>query len=172
MAIHTNITSLSPFEAPRETAVSKAFVELLQVQAAFVRAELDLEDVAHSQDPAYAFWLSDAETAQERLTKSLHQFQALTAEVPEDRPLKRMAMLIDAMLGQEEPGGARRLHREMQLRFFSHLQASGIGAVAMHRNAMLIQARHLTTAMVVLPLFDSTDVDEDCTDPDMSPLAF
>ncbi len=168
MAIHTNITAPTAFEAPRETIVSSAFSALLQAQSAFVRAERDLEDVGHSQDPAYAFWLRDAELAQEALTGALHHFHALPLELPEDRPLRRMALLIDAMLGNEEPGGARRLHRKMQLAFFAHFQAQGIDATAMHRNSLLIQARHLTSAMVALPLFDSTDISDPDADPGMA----
>ncbi|HRK65962.1 MAG TPA: hypothetical protein PKY73_00305 [Hyphomonas sp.] len=165
MAIHTVITPLAANEAPRETIASSAFSALLQAQSAFVRAERDLEDIGHSQDPAYDFWLRDAELAQEVLTRALHHFHALPLEVPEDRPLRRMALLIDAMLGNEEPGDARCLHRKMQLAFFAQFQAQGIGATAMHRNSLLIQARHLTSAMVALPLFDGTDV----SDPDAEP---
>ena len=168
MAIHTVITPLAANEAPRETKMSSAFSALLQAQSAFVEAEHDLDDVGHSQDPAYAFWLRDAEVAQEVLTTALHHFHALPLEIPEDRPLQRMAQLIDAMLGNEEPGGARHLHRQMQLTFFAHFQAQGIGPTSMHRNSMLIQARHLTSAMMALPLIDSTDVSDPDADPGMT----
>jgi hypothetical protein len=73
-----------------------------------------------------------------------------------------MAQLIDDMLGQEEPGEARKLLRLMQMSFFTKFQIPGIGATAMHRNAMLIQARHLATALAALPLFDGTsEADQD-----------
>lgn len=164
MAIHAFITPGPANEAARETTMSQAFATLLQAQAAFVQAERDYEDVCQSRDPAYRMWERDAELAQERLTTALRQFHAISPELPEDRPLQRMAVLIDAMLGDEEPGGARRLHRQMLVCFFTKLQAHGIGPTAMHRNTLLIQARHLTSAMVALPLFDSADAD-DCAGP-------
>lgn len=173
MAIHTVIMPLASNEAPRETAASRAFATLLQAQAAFVQAERDYEDVAQSRDPAYRMWERDAELAQEQLTTALRQFHALPQEAPEDRPLRRMALLIDAMLGDEEPGGARRLHRRMQLAFFVSFQAKGIGATAMHRNALLIQARHLVSAMVALPLFECAEAaDSNEPAPQDMPSAF
>ena len=173
MAIHTVIMPLAFNEAPRETAVSRAFATLLQAQAAFVQAERDYEDVAQSRDPAFRMWERDAEMAQEQLTNALRHFHTVPQEVPEDRPLRRMALLIDMMLGDEEPGGARRLHRKMQLAFFASFQARGIGATAMHRNALLIQARHLVSAMVALPLFDGAEAgDGDDPSPQKMPPAF
>jgi hypothetical protein len=88
----------------------------------------------------------------------------LAPEIREDRPLRRMALLADVMIGHEEPGGARALHFQMQFVFFSVFQAEGIGPVAMHRNGMLVQARHLITAMIGLPLFYSV-AEADDTDP-------
>ncbi|MFN4129357.1 MAG: hypothetical protein ACK4GC_06025 [Paracoccaceae bacterium] len=158
MTIHTPITGIIATEAPLETAVSRSFVALLQAQVAFVLAERDLDDVGHSRDPAYRMWERDAELAQERLTEALSLFHDLPHEAPEDRPLRRMAQLVDSMLGEEEPGGARQLFRTMQITFFRHFQASGIGATAMHRNALLIQARHVASAIAALPLFDYTEL--------------
>lgn len=171
MAIHTTIMSLGANEGLCETAMSRAFTQLLQVQAAFIQAERDLEHVGHSQDPAYKEWLKDAEGAQEHLTVCLRDFHALPVETIEDRPLQRMASLIDEMLGNDEPGGARRQHRGMQLAFFSKYQAQGLGATAMHRNMLLIQARHLTSAMIALPLFDGTDIADDTSASDFWPPA-
>lgn len=155
MAIHTFITPDMGFETPRETPKSRAFPDLLGSLFSFVVAERDLDDVCYSQDPAYSAWMQEAELAQERLTESLRAFHSLPHAILQDRPLQRFALLIDAMLGHEEPGGARRLHRQMQFAFFSKFQVPGIGATAMQRNAMLIQARQLTTALAALPLFDS-----------------
>lgn len=158
MAIHTNITPLAAFEAPCETMASNAFVTVLRALANFIQAERDYEGVCYSRDPALQMWERDAELAQEALTTALHDFHDAPEEVREDRPLRRMALTIDSMLGNEVPGKARRMYREMQLTFFARFQARGIGATAMHRNGLLIHARHLTAAMVALPLFDSSDV--------------
>lgn len=165
MTIHTPITPVAANEAPRETALSVAFAALLPLLANFVQAERDLEDIGYSQDPAYGFWLRDTEIAQENLTTALHHFHALPQEVPEDRPLHNFAEVIDAMLGAEEPGGARRLLQQLQVAFFTHFQVPGIGPTTLHRNSLLIQALHLTRAMIALPLFDG----EELSDPDSSP---
>jgi hypothetical protein len=172
MAKHTPITPFSAHKEHRVTPASLAFPSFLFTAVDFVIAERDLDDVSHSQDPAYSVWLRDAELAQERLTGNLRDFLALPRLIPEDQPLFRTAQLIDAMLGCEELGGARRLHSAMQFAFFTRFQVAGICPTAMHRNAMLIQARHVITALVALPLFDSApDVLDDDPDPDFVPMA-
>lgn len=168
MAIHTVITTMAANEAPRETVMSRAFAGFLPALAEFVQAERDYEDVAHSQDPAYRIWQRDAELAQERLTGSIRRFNTLQQEIPEDRPLRRFVTLVDTMLGDEEPGHAKRLHRKMQIAFFAEFQVPGIGATAMHRNALLVQARHLVSAMAALPLFDGEDISVTGAGPDFS----
>lgn len=165
MTIHTPITPDVANEAPRETEVSNAFAGLLPALAAFVQAERDLEDIGYSQDPAYGFWLRDADLAQEGITTALMHFCALPVTIAEDRPLHNFAEVIDAMLGAEEPGGARRLLQQLQVAFFTHFQVPGIGPTTLHRNSLLIQALHLTRAMIALPLFDG----EELSDPDSSP---
>jgi hypothetical protein len=159
------ITAFASNEVPPQTPKTIAFVSLMASVANLIGAERDLEDVSYSQDPAYFAWMRDAELAHERVTNSLRHFHALPIDCPQDRPLARMAQLIDAMLGHEETGGARKLHRLMQMSFFTKFQVSGIGAIAMHRNAMLIQARHLATALAALPLFDGSSAPDYGDDP-------
>lgn len=170
MAIHSTITPSGTFEAPRNTEMSRAFTQILQAQASFILAERDLEDVGHSQDPAYESWLRDAQCAQEHLTGSIRLFHALPLEAVEDRPLQRMATLIDTMLSNDEPGGARRLHRDMQVAFFAKYQTRGLGATAMHRNALLLHCLHLTSAMVALPIFDGFEITDLEPDQDLPPV--
>jgi hypothetical protein len=165
MTAQSPIMAFAPNEGPLDTPKSIAFPGLMTALSNLIAAERDLEAVSYSQDPAYAAWMRDAELAHERVTDSLRHFHALPIFCLQDRPLGRMAQLIDAMLGQEDPGEARKLHRLMQMSFFTKFQISGIGATAMQRNAMLIQARHLATALAALPLFDSTSE----TDHDDSP---
>lgn len=154
MADQTLTTPFGADEPPHHTPMSDAFPALFGAVAAMITSERDLDDIGHSQDPAYAAWLREAELDQERLTDALRHFHALPCAIPADRPLQRMARLVDAILGHEEPGGARDLHCAMQIKFFGSFQVQGIGATALHRNSMLIQARHLVAALVALPLFD------------------
>lgn len=147
-------------EPPRETAISIAFRDVLEKLHAFIVAERDLEDVAYSSDPAYAAWAQEAELAHENLAKALIAVHSLPVEILADRPLHRMALVADAMIGHEEPGGARALNLQMQIAFFKKFQVSGISPTAMHRNGLLIRARHLVSAMISLPLFDGAPVDD------------
>lgn len=150
-------------EPPRETPLSLAFPALLTAVRALIIAEREFGEVGYSFDPAFADWLQDTERTHEQLTTGLRHFHALPYTIPEDRPLQNFARLIDAMLGHEEPGGARRLCREMRVTFFSRFQLHGIGPTALHRNALLAQARHLVSALAELPLFDGAPeaVDDD-----------
>lgn len=59
---------------------------------------------------------------------------------------------LNRLLEREWPH-PRQLHREMTTAFFRLYQVRGIGPVARHRNGLLIQARHLADAMIVLPYF-------------------
>ncbi|MFA8384188.1 MAG: hypothetical protein ACEPO2_01075 [Pelagibaca sp.] len=154
MTTHFSTTVFTANEAPLETPKARAFPKLLGALSALIEAERDLEDTSYSQDPAYAAWMREAEVAHEHLTETLRHFNGLPNINLADRPLERMALLIDAMLGHEEPGGARKLQLRMHLTFFRDFQVSGISATAMQRNAILIQACHLVTALGALPLFD------------------
>ena len=160
MAEHFTIMADCEHEPPRETAISFAFRDVLKNLHAFIVAERDLEDVAYSSDPAYAAWAQEAELAYENLAKALIAVHSLPVQTREDGPLHRMALLVDAMIGHEEPGGARVLNLQMQIAFFREFQVSGISPTAMHRNGLLIHARHLVSAMINLPLFDGAPVDE------------
>lgn len=172
MTVHTSITTNPPGEVPRATPVSAAFPGLLACVHALIAAERDFEEVGFSFDPAYSEWVRDTEEAHEQLTAELERFHTLPRTIPEDRPLQRMAQQIDAMLGSEEPGRARKLRDRMLLAFFTRFQVHGIGPTAMQRNVMLVRALHLTIAMCALPLFDGApeviedDGDEEDEDPD------
>jgi len=104
--------------------MSIAFRGLLTSLRDFIAAERDLEDIAYSQDPAYADWARESEMAFEGLVASAIAIHRLPIECREDRPLHRMALLVDAMLGHEEPDGARALHLQMHLAFFTSFQVS------------------------------------------------
>lgn len=138
----------------RDTALSSAFAAMLPVLSRFITAERDMADISASYDPAYGAWHLEAERAGTALDQCLTQMQRLPIERLEDAPLRRMVLLIDAMLNDNDPAQARRTHRQMQLVFFLRYQVAGFSDVAQHCNGMLIQARHLVDALVQLPLFD------------------
>lgn len=151
MALPANTDRL---ETPQATAYSIAFAALLPGLADFIVAERDLDDICHSYDPAYGAWHRDAQLARGRLESALRHVHGLRVERPEDRPLRRIVALTDAMLKDGAPDRPRYLHRQMKLVFFRQFQVPGFGPAAHSRNALLIQARHLIDAMIRLPLFD------------------
>jgi hypothetical protein len=150
----TATTNSDHLESPQETAYSIAFAALLPCLADFIEAERDLDDICHSYDPAYVSWHRDAQQARGQLESTLRHVHGLRVERPEDQPLRRMALLANAMLTDGAPDRPLYLHRQMKLVFFRQFQVPGFGATAQLRNALLIQARHLIDAMMRLPLFD------------------
>lgn len=160
MTTQTPITPTGGHEAPPETELMLAFCKSMTCIQTFLLAELDLDDVGYSQDPAYANWIRDSENAFGNLADALGKTRTLPAVIPEDMPLKRMALLMDDILGNEDPAAARAMHFKMQLMFFTQLQAKGFSPSAMHRNGLLVHARNLVDAMMSLPLWDRDLTDE------------
>lgn len=157
MATHFSNTSFAANEAP-VSAYASGFAAFLPMLAGFIEAERDLEDVNGAFDPAYKAWERDADLAQQKLTTALCALRDLPVLLPEDRPLQRMAMLIDSLFA-EDNAAFRPLHRRMRVEFFQRFQVCGFGPVAQRTNALLLQARHMVDAMATLPIF------ERCSDP-------
>ncbi|MCX7567156.1 hypothetical protein OS189_12455 [Sulfitobacter sp. F26169L] len=163
MTIQTHITAAGGHEAPPETELMLAFCESISCMQKFLLAELDLDDVGYSQDLAYSNWVRDSEVAFSNLADALGETRNLPVEIPEDTPLKRMALLMDEILGNEDPAAARAMHLKMQLMFFTQLQATGLSPTAIHRNGLLVHARHLVDAMMSFPSWDR-DLTDDLLD--------
>lgn len=164
MTNQTHITPTGGHEAPPATELMHAFCKSLTCMQTFLLAELDLDEIGYSQDPAYASWIRDSENAFSALSDALGETRTLPVEIPEDIPLKRMAVLMDDILGNEDPHSARAVHLKMQLMFFSQLQAAGLSTTAMHRNGLLVHARHLVDAMMSFPSWDHDRNDEPLDD--------
>lgn len=160
MTYQHHITPTGGHEAPPATELMHAFCKSLTCMQTFLLAELDLDDIGYSQDPAYANWICESEKAFSTLADALAETRCIPVEIPEDMPLKRMAVLMDDIIGNENPHFARAVHLKMQLVFFSQLQAAGLSTTAMHRNGLLVHARHLLDAMMSLPLWDRDLTDD------------
>lgn len=173
MTILTPITTGCTNEARRESTWPKGFGKFLPIFANYVEAARDLEGIDFSYDPACSMWRRDEEVAHKHLLHSLANLRHLPVRLPEDRPLQRFTLLIDAMLDDANPASPRDLHRQMQIGFFLQFQVLGFGPAAQHRNAMLIHARHLADAMARLSLFDFSPENEigdvDLPDSDETP---
>ena len=145
---------VTPPRLAQDTPLSLAFTAMMPALAHYIEAERDLGDICHSYDPAYILWHRDAQRAQTKLHDALQACHTTQMVMTEDRPFRRTAMLITAMLEEHEPSHPRQLYREMRAAFFTQFQVPGFCHLAQHRNGLLIQARHLIDAMIRLPLFD------------------
>lgn len=104
--------------------------------AAQIEAERDLIDIGFNWDPALSAWLRDAEEAEERVTTLLSQIHSLDLQGPEDRPLQRMCLVIDELMGSGDAEEFERLHR--MLHWCSELfSCPGPDAVARRVTQML-----------------------------------
>lgn len=113
-----------------------------------------MEDVGDNWDGALSLWQRDRDAAKLRLKTAITSLRRIPVKLLEDRPLCRIVILTSKILDEHEPEFPRHLHRDMKGSFFRQYQVAGFGPVAQHRNALLIQARHLLDAMVALPFYD------------------
>ena len=112
MATNFIITSFGAHKADLSsypTPLASAFAALLPALARHVKAEREIEDV-DIRDPAFRNCLTDAEDA--FTTVTTHLFTITTAEetCSGDKPLIRMAFLIDDVVGSGNPATFMRLY--------------------------------------------------------------
>lgn len=86
-----------------------AFAALLDALSRHALAERDIEHV-DVWDPAFRHWLTEAEEVFTEVTTLLSRIRRAEFVRAEDLPLQRLAAVIDAMTGSEEPGTFQRLH--------------------------------------------------------------
>ena len=139
MATALPITPLVVTEVVRSvytpTPVTRGFSRLLVELAALIEAERDFED-ADIWDPAFVGWLSAAEHALARVKDRLRLLRATGLRRREDRPLHRMADMINTMIMTEEPGVFLAHYHELR-QDRSGLRCPGDGAVALRVNRLL-----------------------------------
>ena len=153
--VHTPFT---PADSPSDTALSAAFVALLPILSAYIRAERNLEDIGYSLDPAYSEWHRESEAAQDRLIDLLHDLRTVPLGIAMDAPLRKVALMIHAM--RCDPLEARALHRKTNAAFETRFRVPGIGPMAQHRRLLLAWCRPLLASFAALPLFDPAPEDD------------
>ena len=154
MADQTPIMPPAAFEVTRNSHFGAHFcTHLLPALAAYTVAERDLEDVAGGYDPAYLRYEAEADEAREALTTTLIENLWVSASVPTDRPLRRMVMLIDALVRAEDVSTFKGLHRNMRHSFSRHFQSQDEGRLAQAVNVVLVDAGRMIDALVALPIF-------------------
>lgn len=152
MADYTHITSCGTHKDTTDcapTAVAMAFSALMMALPLHIEAEREIEDV-NVFDLAFRNWLTDAEAVFTDVTSLFSTIAIADVARAEDRPLKRMSMLLDAMVGSETPGTFQ--HYCALLPRFEHLfRCSGSGPVARQCDGMLVMAfTHIETMSMLL----------------------
>lgn len=145
-------------DVPQETALSNSFALLLAVLADYVSAEHDLEHIGFSLDPAYANWNTQAERAQDRLIDVLHALLGMPLEIPEDRPLRRIAMGLHTMR-ISDLNKARVVHAQMDACFDRRFLQPATSATARHRNLLALWSQPILASFAALSFFDDEGED-------------
>lgn len=118
------------------TPIMSAFAHLLDALARHAVAERDIEDV-DIWDVGFRHWLTEAEEVFTEVTTLLSRIRRADIGRAEDLPLQRVADVIDAMIGSEEPGMFQRLHAWLPTRLFD---CPGASPAARQVRRMLGQA--------------------------------
>lgn len=137
------------------STISTAFSALLGALAQHVEAERDIEDV-DIWNPAFRNWLTDAEEAHAKVARLLSDIRKMEILRAEDKPLMRMAMLLDHMACSEEPD-AFWTFRPLLMQFDELFRCAGENPVAARVNRMLISARNRIDEMATLDLYAPTE---------------
>lgn len=151
--------SISFFGGSISNHLHFAFADLLDALSRHAVAERDIEDVDFWA-PAFRHWLTEAEEVFTEVTTLISRIRRADLDRAEDLPLQRVADVIDAMTGSEEPGMFQHLHAWLPTRLFD---CPGASPAARQVRRMLGQAReridtlsHLQT-YAALPPADEAD---------------
>jgi hypothetical protein len=130
------------------TRISALFSRLIVALTTFIEAERDIEDV-DVWDPAFDGWLGAAETAQTEVTTLITEIRTTAPVRAADRPLARMTLSLDGMLGAEYRGDY--LHfRGLLDKYAPLFRAQGSDVVAYRVNALLQSARQRVEDLATL----------------------
>lgn len=141
------------------SSVSLAFAALLSALDRHIACERDLDDV-DLFDPAYRSWLDNAEAAQLRLYEALAWITGLAAVRAGDLPLRRMSLLIAALV-REGTATAFRRYLQNQDSFGPYLSVPDHGRDSVRARLMLAAAGEKIHALARLSIYRH-DGDTDC----------
>ena len=137
--------ALTPFTHSR---ISSHFSRLIIALTTLIEAERDIEDV-DVWDPAFDGWLSAAEAARTRVTTLITEIRSTAPARAADRPLARMTLCLDGMLGAETRHDY--LHfRKLLDKYAPLFRARGSDVVAYRVNTLLQSARQRVEELATL----------------------
>lgn len=152
------------------TEISRTFSRLIGSVSGYIEAERDIEDAA-SWDPAFLDWHRDAEVARGAVLSFIDHIRVSAAVRFEDLPLKRMALLMFALIESGSSSEFLRLTSFLD----SHediLSCPGTSPVARRVDQMLTAARMQVADLASLSaLVDPLDVVADGPDNGPVPVA-
>ncbi|VDS10798.1 hypothetical protein PARHAE_04017 [Paracoccus haematequi] len=121
------------------TEISRSFSRLIGSVSGYIEAERDIEHAA-SWDPAFLHWHRDAEVARTQVLSTIDHIRVAVPVRPEDLPLKRMALLLFALIESGSSSEFLRLAACLE-RSDGRFACPGSGPVARRVGAMLTAAR-------------------------------
>jgi hypothetical protein len=133
------------------TPIMLAFDAMLISVRKFIAAERDLVGI-DLWDIACRAWLNEAEDTQTLMTGRIRAVRELPQVLACDRPLKRMALLLDLMLGTATRSDLAHAHGLLN-RYSILFACSDNDPVADRVNDQLMRGRTLIAALVALPLY-------------------
>lgn len=152
MADTTRITvpaSTEPTTYFRPSLMSLRFTALLPLLSAHIEAERDLAHVDR-WDTAFTGWLTEAERSRSDLDAALNELCCTEVVRLEDKPLKRVSLLIRALLASEDAAEFVHLH-SLPLRMPDLFRCAGERPVAVRINLLLDEALSRIDALAALP---------------------
>lgn len=152
------------------TEISCRFSRLIGEISTYIEAERDIENAA-SWDPAFLHWHRDAEAARSSVLSSVDHIQISVPERREDLPLKRMALLLFALIESATSSEFLRLAACLD-RHDGLFACLGTGPVARRVGAMLTAARMQVADLTSLTaLVDPLEITAPDSDDDPVPVA-
>ncbi|MRX49473.1 hypothetical protein GI374_03225 [Paracoccus sp. S-4012] len=141
------------------TPLASCFSTLLTALANFVSAESDLSDVDY-WDPAYSRWRHDAESAQDEVVDALRSVHGAGVKRPEDVPMRRLALLVDGMMGSDNRRDFDRLHR-LTSSNAALFRCAGSSTAARRVDNMLVAGLALVDELAGLDLYRGSSPEDD-----------
>ena len=152
------------------TLISRRFSRLIGEISGYIEAERDIEDAA-SWDPAFLHWHRDAEAARGSVFSSIDHIRVSLPERREDLPLKRMALLLFALIESASSSEFLRLAACLD-RHEGLFACPGTDPVGRRISAMLTAARMQVSDLTSLTaLVDPLEIAAPDSDDDPVPVA-
>lgn len=148
MATHTSTTPFSANEASCVSPSARQFAIVLAALQKSTRHERRLENLEGLSPNEMHYWMLEADQALDRLTDALLDMHLIVVCPAVDRPLHRMAVLLDEILNRPSPKRSDALAYQLRYAFERDFQITEDTPYASHNAHLLRRARELILSMM------------------------